>query len=245
MPVSTHILNAVNTRLNRVWNLLLPTPCTLCGDPADDGQIFCQHCQADLPTNPNHCPRCALPMARAETCGQCLRKPPAYDHTVGPLTYAPPIDSLISQLKYHHRLTTCRSFARLLEEQITRLEPPLPDALIAVPLHQQRLRQRGFNQSLEIARPLAKLINRPLLTGLVKRHKATTPQTGLSGVARRKNLRGAFSVTAPVVYRHLALVDDVMTTGSTAQELALTLKKAGATRVDIWVVARVAGPPAR
>lgn len=184
-------------------------------------------------------------MARPETCGPCLLKPPAYDHAIASLTYAPPIDRLIGQLKYHQRLSTCRSFAQLLEKQITRFESPLPDALVAVPLHQQRLRQRGFNQSLEIARPLARLVNRPLVTDLVKRHKATTPQTGLSGVARRKNLRGAFSVTRPVAYRHLALVDDVMTTGSTAQELALTLKKAGATRVDIWVVARVAGPPAR
>jgi len=240
--VSTQFLKAVNTRVNQTWNHLLPSPCTLCGDSAKNGEIICPECKSHLPTNPIGCPRCALPMPRAELCGRCQRTPPAFDQAIAPLIYSAPIDSLISQLKYNHRLATGRTFTGLLEQKITATGSPLPDAIIAMPLHRLRLKQRGFNQSLEIARPLARLINRPLLTNLVQRHKATAPQTGLTGAARRKNLRGAFSVTAPPTHRHLAVVDDVMTTGSTAQELATTLKRSGVDRIDIWVIARVDRP---
>ncbi|RLA09218.1 MAG: ComF family protein [Gammaproteobacteria bacterium] len=237
--MSTQLPKTVNTWLNQLWNNLLPTPCTLCGDPTNNGEIICPPCSANLPINTIYCPRCALPMPRPEICGQCLRHPPAFDRVIAPFIYKPPVDRLIGQLKYNNRLAAGRTFAKFLEQPIELLNEPLPEALIAIPLHQQRIKQRGFNQSLEIARPLAKRIHRPLLTNLVQRHKFTTPQTGLTGAARRKNLRGAFSITTPLAHRHLALIDDVMTTGSTAQELAITLKKAGAARVDIWVVTRV------
>ena len=239
--MSTQLYKTVNTALHPAWDWLLPSHCSLCGDPAKRGEIICPQCKLDLPNNPIHCPRCALPMPRPELCGQCLRKSPVFDHAIAPLIYTPPIDGLISQLKYNHRLAACRTFASLIKQQLTDLGTPLPEALIAVPLHQQRIRQRGFNQSVEIARPLARLIGRPLLTQLVKRHKATPAQTGLSGGARRKNLRGAFSITGTTRVKHVALIDDVMTTGSTATELARTLKNSGLARVDIWVVARVTG----
>ncbi|MEL0081961.1 MAG: ComF family protein [Gammaproteobacteria bacterium] len=245
MQVSTQIKKRVNTAINAFWDALLPTACTLCGDPADDGEIICAGCQTELPLNRIYCPRCAHPMPTEEICGECLGRPPAFDHTLAPLLYAPPADRLISQLKYGDRLAAGRTFARLLERHIRASDLSLPEAVMAVPLHGQRLKFRGFNQSQEIARPLAKALNLPLLTGRVIRHKATPTQTGLSGRARRKNLRGAFSVATPLPDQHLALVDDVMTTGSTAGELAATFKKAGAARVDIWVVARVPHTPKR
>jgi len=247
--VSTKFINQVNTLTAQVWNHLLPTPCTLCNEPTVDGLIICQPCIEDLPTNPINCPRCALPMARPlardEICGQCLRKPPDFDHAVAPLLYVAPVNRLISQLKYDRRLAAGKTFAKLIAQPLSLRDAPLPDALIAVPLHRQRLRQRGYNQSLEIARPLARLINRPLLMDQVERHKLTQPQTGLNAPARRKNLRGAFAVRQQLAGRHLAIIDDVMTTGSTGKELAKTLKKAGAERVELWVVARVTNPADR
>ncbi len=184
-------------------------------------------------------------MSRDEICGQCLRKPPDFDHAVAPLLYVPPVNRLISQLKYNRRLAAGKTFAKLIAQPLSLRDAPLPDALIAVPLHRQRLRQRGYNQSLEIARPLARLINRPLLMDQVERHKLTRPQTGLNAPARRKNLRGAFTVHQQLAGRHLAIIDDVMTTGSTGEELAKTLKKAGAEQVELWVVARVTNPADR
>lgn len=244
--MSTKFKLLVNTLAESAWSRLLPTPCTLCADPTTDGEIICRPCQTQLPTNPVHCPRCALPLPATQpnsaVCGQCLRKPPAFDSALAPLIYAPPVSHLISQLKYHRRLATGQTFARLIGQRVAALEQPLPDAIIPVPLHRQRLRQRGFNQSVEIARPLAKLINRPLLINQAERHKITAPQTGLSGPARRKNLRGAFTVNSSISQRRVALIDDVMTTGSTASELATTLKKAGVAEVAIWVVARVTDP---
>ena len=245
MQVSTQIKKRVNTAVNAIWDRLLPTACTLCGDPADGGEIICRPCKQELPLNLTCCPRCALPMPRTEVCGECLRSPPAFDRTLAPLRYAPPVDRLISQLKFGARLAAGQTFARLLTQHIINSDFPLPDAVVAVPLHRQRLKLRGFNQSQEIARPLASALNLPLLANLVKRHKATPPQTGLSGRARRRNLRAAFSINHPLPAPHLALVDDVMTTGSTVRELATTLKKCGATQVDIWVVARVTHGPKR
>ena len=115
---------------------------------------------------------------------------------------------------------------------------PLPEAILPVPLHSTRLRERGFNQALELARPMAQALALPLLIHHSQRTRATVAQTSLSAKQRRKNIRGAFQVTQPLPARHIAIVDDVMTTGQTINELAKTLRKAGATHIDVWVCAR-------
>ncbi|HJW80866.1 MAG TPA: ComF family protein, partial [Acidiferrobacterales bacterium] len=196
--------------------------------------------------------RCAIPYDHPDTrgeCGACQKQPPAFARTVALYRYAPPVDHFIRALKFHQQL----GLARLLGEQLAQrlvTETARPDVIMPVPLHSARLRERGYNQALEIARPVARTLNIPLDFRSLLRVRATAPQTGMTVAARRKNLRGAFAlrddpggVVAAMDFdavrnRRVALVDDVMTTGSTVQAAAQCLLAAGAEKIDIWVVAR-------
>jgi ComF family protein len=152
-------------------------------------------------------------------------------------SYAPPIDRLIQGLKYAGQLNNARVLAELMAAKAESVFPR-PDVIMPVPLHPTRLRERGYNQSLELARPIARRLALPLDYRSAKRVRATLPQTGLSLRERARNVRNAFAVTRPVAGLRIALVDDVMTTGYTVNALALCLRKAGATQVDVWVTAR-------
>ena len=159
--------------------------------------------------------------------------------------YAPPLDSLLMRLKFHGDLAAGRVLGELFADALQTDPEAINDidALLPVPLHPKRLGERGYNQSLELARPLARRTGLPLLRGSLQRQTATTPQTGLDRKARRQNLRGAFSwVGDKPPPTCVALIDDTMTTGSTVNECARVLKRAGAERVEVWVVARVAVP---
>jgi ComF family protein len=171
-------------------------------------------------------------------CGACQRRPPAFASTRGAFHYAPPIDHFVRSLKFNHDL----GLAALLGTELARVagQTPRPDLIVPVPLHGSRLRSRGYNQALEIARVVARGLGLPLdAHGLVRR-RATSAQSDLPLAARRRNVRGAFAVRARTNYRDLriALVDDVMTSGSTVDAAARALRTAGAARVDVWVVAR-------
>lgn len=233
---------ALYKSLTQLADWLFSSSCSLCGSQRRVTGTICQPCIADLPVNRNPCQVCALPIpsqANGQICGACLTEPPDFDQVFAPLLYQAPVDKLISQLKYQSRLASARTCAALMFEQLRQSSTTLPQALIAVPLHSQRLKQRGYNQTHEIGRLLAADLHLPLLTDSVIRQKATQSQTGLSAKARRQNLRNAFLVQLSDHYDHIAVVDDVMTTGSTAAELAKALKIAGVKRVDVWVVARV------
>lgn len=225
---------------------LLPSSCALCG--AASGQAFCPACrQQYFGVMEQRCQRCAaaLPAPAAVTCGSCLAQPPAFDATIVASAYRPPVDQLVMALKFGHRLALAPVFAQLLRDAILPVRTPpgtLPDVLIAVPLGPRRLQQRGFNQALEIARPLAAMLKLPLAPRLALRIRDTQAQSQLRLQDRHANLRRAFSVSRDQLTllqgRHIGVVDDVMTTGVTLDELARTLKRFGAARVTNYVFAR-------
>ena len=178
-----------------------------------------------------------------QRCGACLEDPPAYDATIAAADYAAPLDQLVIALKFGSRLAMAPLFARLMRDALLhRPELALPDLLIAVPLGSERLRRRGYNQALEIARPLSRTLGIELQARLAQRLRETDAQSTLHPEQRRKNMRGAFSLTPAFVDKiggkHIGVVDDVMTTGETLNELAATLKRFGAARVSNFVFAR-------
>lgn len=201
---------------------------------------------AELPFNRGTCGRCAVPLPTpAEACGDCLKHPPSFDATRAVFRYAAPVDALLLRLKFHGDLAAGRLLGDLFADALLSNDPTAADvdALLPVPLHPRRLGERGYNQSLELARPLARRSGLPLLRDGLRRPTATAAQTGLGRKARRKNLHGAFvwagNQSPPA---RIALIDDTMTTGSTVAECARVLKRAGAERVVVWVVARVPAP---
>ncbi|MDX1606142.1 MAG: ComF family protein [Candidatus Competibacterales bacterium] len=223
----------------RTWaeRLLFPPHCLLCGGPGSGGLDLCAGCERELPRLRTACCCCGEPLPVAiEACGRCQRRPPPFERTLAALRYRPPVDRLILDLKYRDRLATARLLGELLRQRVTGAE--LPQALLPVPLHPARLAERGYNQALELARPLAVALDRPLLTRAVVRVRATPTQTVIDRAARQRNLRGAFACTGLLPWRHLALVDDVMTTGSTLRELATVLRAGGVERIQVWVCAR-------
>jgi len=176
--------------------------------------------------------------APAALCGQCLQRPPPFDRTVAAFAYGPPIDRLVTGLKFHGRMAYARLLGELLGERVA-ADGPLPERILVVPLHRARLRSRGFNQAMEIARPIARRLGLPLMARGLVRARATRAQTELQGDERRRNLRGAFAASPGLDVRDVALVDDVMTTGTTAAEAGRALKAAGVEHVRVWCVARV------
>ena len=221
----------------RIGTTLLPPRCLLCGEPGDDGRDMCAACHWWLPRNHCACPRCAIPLAVPGTCGRCLRREPLLHFAHAAFVYAPPVDGLLARYKFHGDLAAGRLLAGLLAETLDGVERP--QALVPVPLHRSRLRQRGYDQALELARPLARATGVPLAAGLLQRHRRTAAQSELGAMARRRNLRGAFRVAARGrLPAHVALVDDVMTTGATLHAAALALRRAGVERVDAWICAR-------
>ncbi|MCG5536158.1 ComF family protein [Ectothiorhodospira mobilis] len=218
---------------------LYPPLCLCCGAPGQGGMDLCPDCARELPLAGPACQRCArpLPAAAGPICGDCLRHPPAFDAARAALRYQWPVDTWIARFKFRGRLNHGRLLARLMARQLLPGAQP-PDCILPVPLHRHRLAQRGFNQAAELARPLARALQVPLVPDAVRRTRATPPQQTLSAARRRHNLRGAFTVRAGFTPGHVLLVDDVMTTGSTLDELARRLKAAGVRRVEVWVAAR-------
>jgi ComF family protein len=224
----------------RSFDLLLPARCVLCGQ-ASPTVCICSGCRQDLPSIGAHCQQCCLPLA-IETdshCGQCLHKPPPFTVTVSPLRYEFPVDSLVQALKFKRQLAEGRVLSHLMCQQICRQGVDLPQVLIPVPLHRMRMIKRGFNQAYELAGYIGRTLGIPLHIAGLRRGRNTEAQSGLNRAQRRRNLRDAFywrGTRSPAP--HIALVDDVMTTGATVAECSKVLKKAGAKRVDIWVAAR-------
>ena len=205
--------------------------CYLCRGAARE--LLCPACEADLPRlTPTRCPRCALDSPRGEVCGRCLGDAPHYDATVAVLSYEFPADALVHALKFRGELALAGFLGALLFQRISASEV---DRVVAVPLSDSRLRSRGYNHAAEIARHVAPA---KLDLALCVRSRDTPPQMELPYAERRRNVRGAFRCTRALAGARVAVVDDVMTTGATLDEVASTLKSAGAARVVNWVVAR-------
>lgn len=222
----------------QVWhhllNKLLPQDCQLCGKP-DAGDLLCAACLADLPRLPNErCPVCALPTPNCAICGECLCQPPHFDATQASFAYAFPVDRLVQNFKYGHQLALAGLFARLMQA-----EPVIAaDVMLALPLSKERLRERGFNQAVEIGKLLARASDIPLdLFGVARVHD-TAAQTSLPWKQRRANIRSAFECSLDLSGKSVVVIDDVMTTGATLDEFAHTLKLRGAARVTNWIFAR-------
>ena len=210
--------------------------CLLCG--AISGEDFCAACSRDLPQPPAiHCPVCLWPAPTGEICGSCLKNPPAFTRTLAALRYAFPADALIHALKYQTNLAIAPVLANLFIARLKTMKT-MPDVIVPMPLHPIRLRERGFNQAMEISRTIAKQTGIALLLDSCNRIKHTPPQTGLPWKERQKNIRRAFSCKIDLSGKHVAIVDDVMTTGATLNELAKVLRLHGASEISNWVIAR-------
>jgi ComF family protein len=206
----------------------------LCGAASQSG-VWCAACDADLPhVITPRCPICALPSPNGQICGHCLKNPPPFDCTVAAFDYSFPINKLIQTFKYSQQLALANQLADALDHRLINL----PDAIIAMPLHPLRLQARGFNQSLLLAQRIASKRDLPLLKNAVHRIRHTPPQSTLDWKARSKNLRQAFKCEEDLSGKHIAIVDDVMTSGASITELAACLRKAGAHTISAWIIAR-------
>lgn len=217
----------------------MPQDCFLCGGPSG-GDAICPACDAQLPEQPAlACPVCALPTVAGGPCGECLSHPPAFDATAAVFRFAFPLDVMVQALKYRHRLSMARYFAARLGRRRPSVEI---DLILPMPLHPARLAERGFNQAVEIARPLARGSGTALDLAGVRRVRHAPAQAGLAREERLRNLRGVFAAERRFDGLRVLVVDDVMTTGASLDELARVLKRAGAARVENLVVARTPPP---
>ena len=232
---------AVNNWATIIQDWLYPPTCLLCGDPGDQSLDLCHACHADLPYNHHACPSCGAMLAQqvstSTPCGHCLRAPPNYDTTQALLCYQAAVPYLITSLKFAGHYPVARLLGALMAHHLKK-RTPYPQQIIPVPLHHRRYQQRGFNQAIEIARPIAHTLEIPLNLTSCRRHRNTSPQSRLAAKERRHNLKGAFSVIKEPGVEHVAIIDDVVSTGTTVNELARALRRAGVKRIDVWSAAR-------
>ena len=227
--------------LKTAQSYLYPSLCTLCGRAACGPYDLCQGCLGDLSRNDHCCRCCGIPLeAEGLVCGPCSRKPPPFEHSIIPFRYAPPLDHLLQQLKFHRRLHLAPLLGELLADAVRREGEELPELLRPVPMNRSRIRERGYNQALDLARILSRSLSIPLDWRCCQRVRNTPAQTTLKRNERHRNLRGAFVVKGRLPH-HVAIVDDVVTTGATVTEFARTLKRAGVRKVEVWACARSGG----
>lgn len=217
--------------------------CILCHSALDGDSIgLCHSCAGELPfrNQEHHCKTCGhlLPDNFPEYCGLCQQQAPAHSRIISLFHYRPPLDYLIKQLKFNNDLLPADVLGKLMATLIRQQSSQLPQAIIPVPLHPKRLRQRGYNQALELAKPISKQLEIPLVTDLLVRKKHSKPQTQCSGKERRNNLRNAFACSHKPEFQSVALVDDVITTGTTTDEAAKVLKRQGIQEIHVWACAQ-------
>jgi ComF family protein len=220
-------------------HLLFKQNCVLCASPQANIYAVCKACLNDLPRHPQtSCPQCGL-SSDGNVCGSCLNSSPDFDATKAIFLYAYPIDTMMQRYKYGNSLSLGDTFGKFLADNFA-IEDCLNiiDLIIPMPMHPTRLKERGFNQALEIAKVLTESCKEKLDFKSTIRQTLTPPQASLPLKERVKNIKGAFKVNSDFTGKRIAIVDDVMTTGASLNELAKTLKKAGASHVECWVIAR-------
>ena len=230
----------IQARFHRLASQLLnPGLCLGCAHEPGSGQLFCTACIAELKLFNNPCSLCGLEnKTSGDHCAACLHDPPGWQNLVAPLHYQGLARDLLIQLKFAEGLHLANS---LVSSVIHHFEAskPAPEVLLPVPLHRNRLLDRGYNQALEIARTLSHLLGIPVDSGILNRTRDTDSQSGLSASKRQKNIRNAFVYRPTRPWSHVAVVDDIITTGSTAGEITRILHRGGVQRVEIWGLARV------
>ena len=239
-------VNFIATRIVDNWAKNAPScwkhnsPCCLCSAPAlHEYSGLCKSCTADLPKNDRACPACAVSMSSQLLCPECMQHP---NHDISSIftlyKYEYPINRLIQDMKYQARIDIAYNLGKQLGFAILSRGLPIPDCIIPVPLHSSRATERGYNQSLEIARPISNILGIPVDLKTCKRNRRTPSQTGLSAIQRKRNIRGAFTITRTPSYKHAVIIDDVVTTCSTVREMAKVLLRAGIKHLDVWACAR-------
>ncbi len=228
-----------NRLSQQIINTLFPPRCLICDAQTHTAHEICDDCLTNLPFNQHCCYQCALPLPQGQNmCGHCIQSPPHFDQMIAPLLYKPPIDTLITRLKFSHKLNHAQLLCALIEAPLTEAVETMPELIIPVPLHQKRQQDRGYNQALEILKPLAESMSLPISNHIAYRQRETELQSRLKAKERHKNMKNAFTIQGDQLPQHIAIFDDVVTTTSTVKELAIALKKAGVQRVDVWAVAR-------
>ncbi len=232
-----------------LYSHITSNPCLLCDTQTAANTLTCQACFQDLLRVNNACYQCALPLnaplkqgdnaaTTIQLCGHCLSHPPSFDYAVAAFLYAQPLDYLIRQFKFSNQLLTGYALAKLM---LKTLKPSIngqPECLIPVPLHPKKLKSRGYNQAQELAYPIAKSLAINIDLTSCARTKHTQAQSKLAKTDRRSNMKNAFEVIKPISAEHVVLIDDIMTTGNTLNELAKQVKKSGVKTVGVWVCAR-------
>jgi len=246
------IAHLLKHKLHHLLDLIYPPRCLCCGDvgqkkmrqngSGDQNLDLCDPCERSLPWLVNACRQCALPLPDdvdgSLSCGRCLKKTPYFDDSISLFSFEGEVVRLIHLLKFHDRLAVSRLLGELLLRTVVQHTAEIPDCILPVPLHKKRLRQRGFNQSIDLARPLAENWGVILDTHSIQRTRETQSQTGLDAKQRKRNIRGAFEVVSATNYKHVAIIDDVVTTTSTVNELARILKSNGVEKVSVYSIAR-------
>jgi ComF family protein len=228
----------MNALLRTLFTLFLPSCCLLCKLTSTDIGL-CQACVQSLSWQIYACPRCAAPMLENILCGQCLGTSHHCDQIIAPLRYEGSVRYIIHQFKFQEKLVFARLLSALLKQHIqTRTDFVVPDLLLPVPLHPARIRERGFNQALELAKPLAKAWGIPMYSRLLYKKYPSVAQSLLGFKARKKNMKNVFALHRLVSAQHVGIVDDVVTTASTVNEVAKLLKQHGVARVSVFAVAR-------
>ena len=255
---SLSILRDIILNIRAGIKQILPAqPCVLCGVMSHDG-LWCAICDRALPyLDMPHCPICALPSPAGAVCGQCIKHQPLFNCTTAVFGYAFPLDKLIQAMKYGEQLALAHAFAEKMAQRIKNSNfkqgadgkdnpvSPLrrdrmPDYVIPMPLHPAKLRERGFNQSMLLAAKVVSELGLELLPDVCQRVRNTPPQSALPWKERKKNMRNAFRCDADLTGHHVALVDDVLTTGASLNALAEAVQKRGASEISVWVGADVA-----
>lgn len=244
--VNLHGRIMVYSWLNNIQYRLLPGRCILCRGDSGRNMDICPPCEQTLCASWPHCRHCGLPgPTDTAFCGHCSTREQSFNCCIALAPYRQPLDGLITDFKYRRRLSSGVVLAQLLAQRLRNhyLHDSWPGALLPVPLHWRRQWRRGFNQAHFLAAALARELQLPLQANALQRGRHTPSQQGMNRKQRQKNLRGAFTLECAPAARHIALVDDVVTTGTTAGLISELLLDGGATRVDIWCLGRT--PPPR
>lgn len=220
--------------LSRAWRAF-GQDCALCGGRAGGG-LVCDACLGDLPWLRERCAHCALPLAHGGICGECLRRPPAFDGAMAAFEYRFPVDRMVHRFKFGGDL----AIGQWLGEQLARCARGLgsTSVIVAPPLSPRALRSRGFNQAVELAKTVGRALDVRVEVAALGKVRETAPQRTLGRRSRQTNLRGAFACAIDLRGAHVVIVDDVITTGATANGVAEALRRAGAVSVQAWAAAR-------
>lgn len=215
------------------------TRCFLCDLECNGHQLICDDCYRTLPICHNACKQCGIQLTQnSNRCTQCITSPPSFHRTFSLFNYQPPISQWITQLKFQENLIIAKLFAQYWINYFKNQRSELPELILPVPLHYRRLKERGFNQAVEIAKPIGKHFQIPVAKNMCVKIKNTEAQSNLSAEKRRKNLKNAFALSYSIDAKRVAILDDVMTTGNTVSEISALLQKTGVEHIDIWCCAR-------